>query len=51
MGLIDCVCHACATKTGSLEEVMAQGLPICNEMAGHPSIARYVEDGFRVLVF
>ena len=50
LGLIDCVCQACATKTGSLEGVQAQGLRLCNEMAGHPSMGRYIEAGYRVLV-
>ena len=51
MGLIDCVCQACASKTGALDSVTAQGLPLCNEMAGHPSMARYIEEGFEIVTF
>ena len=50
-GLIDCVCQACANQTGSLDSAKEQNLPICNEMSGHPSMARYAEEGYEVIVF
>ena len=50
-GLIDCVCQACATQTGSLDSAKEQNLPLCSEMSGHPSMARYLGDGYQVLVF
>ncbi|MEJ5359536.1 MAG: cytoplasmic protein [Desulfobacterales bacterium] len=50
-GLVDCVCHACATKTGSLEKARRQGLPLCTEMSGHPSLGRYLEAGWEVMAF
>jgi len=50
-GLIDCVCQACANKMGSLESARDQGLSLCADMSGHPSIARYMEDGYTVLTF
>ena len=49
--LIDCVCRACAHKTGSLLSAEEQGLPLCAEMKGHPSMARYIEEGFEVITF
>jgi hypothetical protein len=49
--LIDCVCYACAAKTGALEGIQAQGLPLCKEMNGHPSLAKYIEQGFKVITF
>lgn len=36
-GLIDCVCRACSDSTKSLESAKEQGLPICDEMSGHPT--------------
>ena len=45
------VCGACAAKTGSLEEAEEQGFDIYNEMSGHPSIARFIDEGYEVLVF
>lgn len=50
-GMIDCVCHACATKTGVLAGIEAQGLPLCKEMGGHPSLAKYMEEGYTVMTF
>ena len=49
--LIDCVCQACSTATGSLDSAKEQHLPICNEMSGHPSISRYGDEGYDVIVF
>ena len=50
-GLIDCVCQACAHKMGSLEEARDQGLPLCNDMSGHPSMSRYMEQGYTIVTF
>jgi hypothetical protein len=50
-GLIDCVCQACANQTGSLDSAKEQNLSLCNEMSGHPSMARYMEEGYEVIVF
>ncbi len=51
VGLIDCVCKACSSKMGVLTEVENQGLPLCAELKGHPSIYRYMDAGFEVLTF
>ncbi|WP_406659625.1 DsrE family protein [Methanolobus sp. ZRKC3] len=50
-GLIDCVCRACAAKTESLESAKEQNLALRDEMSGHPSMTRYLEDGYEVIVF
>ena len=50
-GLIDGVCRACATKTGSLAEAQAQGLRLLDDMSGHPSLGRYLEAGFTIITF
>jgi len=50
-GMIDCVCQACAAKMGALQGVEAQGLPVCGEMKGHPSLAKYMERGYEVITF
>ena len=51
MGLIDCVCKACAAKTGSLEDAIEQQIPVCDEMSGHPSIRKYSEQGYEIITF
>lgn len=48
-GLIDCVCRACATTTGALEAAQAQGLRIVDEMAGHPSLGRFIAEGYQLI--
>lgn len=49
MGLIDCVCKVCAVRNSTLPAVIEQGLRTCDEMDGHPSMARYIEEGYEVI--
>ncbi len=51
LDLIDGACKACSNKMGVLEAVQAQGIRLLDEMSGHPSIARYIEEGFEVITF
>lgn len=50
-GLVDGVCKACSNKMGTLEAAKDQGLTILDEMTGHPSMARYRDDGFEIVSF
>lgn len=50
-GLIHAVCRACSMKMGVLEAVQAEGLPIADDMAGHPGMAGYLAEGFRIITF
>jgi predicted peroxiredoxin len=50
-GLIDCVCEACANMTETVGYARGQGLAICNEMMGHPGMGKYIDAGYRVVVF
>jgi hypothetical protein len=49
-GILDCVCKTCSAKMGTLEKAERQGLPICSEMSGHPSMARYIDAGYKIIV-
>ena len=49
--LIDCVCKACSAKTGVLKKIESQGLYLSDEMQGHPSMARYIDEGFQIITF
>jgi hypothetical protein len=49
--LIHAVCRACATKMQTLEAVDKEGLPLADQMAGHPSLAAYMEQGYEVITF
>lgn len=51
MGLIDAVCLACATKLGALEDIKFENLPLVDDMNGHPSMGRYIEEGYEVITF
>lgn len=45
------VCKACAQKTGSLEAARSQGLHLLDDMSGHPSMAGFVEQGYKIITF
>lgn len=49
--LISCVCRACATQLGALEAVEKAGLILCGELKGHPSMARYIVEGYKIITF
>jgi hypothetical protein len=49
--LIDCFCKACSNKMGSLKVVENIGFPTCDEMMGHPSMAKYINQGFQIITF
>ncbi|RJP56567.1 MAG: cytoplasmic protein [Candidatus Auribacter fodinae] len=51
LGVIDCVCKACASKTGSLTAVEREGLRLCDELLGHPAMSRYIDDGYEIVMY
>ena len=50
-GLVAGVCRACSGKMGTLEEAQAQGLPVLEDMSGHPGIANFREHGYEIMTF
>ncbi|TFG07425.1 MAG: cytoplasmic protein [Promethearchaeota archaeon] len=50
-GLVDCFCKACSNKMGSLGIVEKMGFPTCDEMLGHPSMAKYIDQGYEIITF
>lgn len=50
-GLVHAVCEACAQKMGSKESAIDQGLALAGEMNGHPSMSRYIKEGFEIVTF
>ncbi|TFF88991.1 MAG: cytoplasmic protein [Promethearchaeota archaeon] len=50
-GLIDCFCKACSNMMGTLEKVKELGFPLCDEMMGHPSMEKYINQGYTVITF
>ena len=49
--LIDGVCKACATKMDTVENARTMGLVLLDDMLGHPSMAKYLKDGYEVITF
>ncbi|HQO69758.1 MAG: DsrE family protein [Clostridia bacterium] len=49
-GIIDGVCEACSKTLGAYEDNKALGLTFLSELKGHPSINRYMEEGFEVIL-
>jgi hypothetical protein len=50
-GLIEGVCKACSAKMGSLAEIQEQGLSLLDDMNGHPSLGRYLAEGYTIITF
>jgi hypothetical protein len=50
-GLIGAVCRACSSKMGVLEFVEREGLPISDEMSGHPAMSSYLDAGYELIIF
>ena len=49
--LISAVCKACSAKMNVLDKVAAAGLPLGEDMSGHPSMGNYMDEGYRVITF
>jgi hypothetical protein len=50
-GLVEGVCKACANKMETISEAKIQGLPLLEDMLGHPGMARYRDAGFEIVTF
>ncbi|MDA3833317.1 MAG: DsrE family protein [Spirochaetales bacterium] len=50
-GLIIGACRACSNKLGVSAEVEAEGIELIGTMAGHPSMADYINQGYTVITF
>ena len=49
--LIEGACKACSNKMGTLEAAESEGLTLLDDMAGHPSMSRYMDEGYNVISF
>lgn len=45
-----CFAHALLDALDMKMKMEAQGLPLCAEMGGHPSMAHYVAAGFQPII-
>lgn len=49
LGLIDGVCRICSKAMGVLEYNEKSGIPLLDELKGHPSMERYIKDGYEIV--
>jgi hypothetical protein len=49
--LLACICESCSVKMGSFNTAQEQGLTIDGEMKGHPSLERFVNEGYEIITF
>jgi hypothetical protein len=50
-GLIVAVCKACSAKMKVTEAVEEEGLPLVGHISGHPSMGKFIEEGYRIITF
>ena len=50
-GLIAGACRACSAKLKLTEKVQQEGIELIGDMAGHPSMGAYREEGFEIITF
>lgn len=48
-GLIAGVCRACSEKMGTYDIAISMGLNILEDIAGHPSMGKYIEQGYKMI--
>lgn len=51
LGLLEGACKACSNKMGVLDKIKALKLALLDDISGHPSMAKYMENGFDVITF
>lgn len=50
-GLIDGACKACSAKLGMKQAIEQTGLPLIDDMNGHPGMAQYLDAGLELISF
>jgi hypothetical protein len=51
LGLVAGSCRACSHQLRVQGDSVAQGLPLLDDMHGHPSLARFRDAGYAVITF
>ncbi len=49
LGLFDSVCKACSIKMGVYDYNAACGIPFNDELNGHPSMLKYINEGYEII--
>jgi len=48
-GIIDGICKACSAKMDVLEYNETVGIPLKDDMSGHPAMELYLKEGYQVI--
>ncbi|PIE58255.1 MAG: cytoplasmic protein [Desulfobulbus propionicus] len=51
LGLIVGACKACSGKLKATRSIEQENIPLIGQMAGHPAISEYIEQGYKVVTF
>jgi hypothetical protein len=51
VGLVHGACKACSKKMETAESAHSQGLPLLEDMNGHPGMAFFRDQGYEVITF
>ena len=51
LGLIHGACRACATKLNALTAIEKEEIDLIGDMSGHPSMGKFIEQGYSVVTF
>lgn len=51
LDLLEGACKACSNKMGVLDKIKALEIALLDDISGHPSMAKYMENGFDVITF
>lgn len=49
LGLFDSICKACSIKMGVYEYNQTCGIPFNEELNGHPSMLKYIGEGYDII--
>lgn len=49
LNLFDCICKACSAKMGVFDYNERCGIPMNGELNGHPSMFRFIEEGYEII--
>jgi hypothetical protein len=50
-GLFEGACRACSAKMKVSEAIEKEGLTLLDNVSGHPSMAKYLDEGYQVITF
>jgi len=50
-GLVEGVCKVCANKMETIGEAKTMGLPLLEDVLGHPGMARFHDAGYEIITF